>query len=284
MSGRSSTRVFELARSLSSRSPLCRLTASSVRRRRQCEARAREPLKVAAAADLSFAFKDVGDAFEKKTGKKVVFSFGATGLLEKQIAEGAPFDVFAAANVSFVDDAVQAGACLGGLEGHLRDGAHRALLDEGRAASTRRRHGRPRGRARREDRDREPRARAVRQGGQAGDASAPACGTTVQPKVGLRRERAADAPVRAVGERGRRDRGALAGDRDARRVGADPDGPARADRSGARRLQPRQGGRRGRASSSRTSQSTEGHAIMRSTGSSCPANPCAEARAEPKPA
>lgn len=72
-----------------------------------------QPLKVAAASDLSFAFKDVGQAYEKATGQKVVFSFGATGLLEKQIAEGAPFDVFAAANVSFADDAVKAGACLG---------------------------------------------------------------------------------------------------------------------------------------------------------------------------
>jgi molybdate transport system substrate-binding protein len=71
-----------------------------------------EPLRVAAAADLSFAFKDLGAAFEKETGEPVVFSFGATGLLERQIAEGAPFDVFAAANVSFVDDAVSAGACL----------------------------------------------------------------------------------------------------------------------------------------------------------------------------
>ena len=71
-----------------------------------------EPLKVAAAADLAFAFKDVGDAYEKSTGQKVVFSFGSTGLLEKQIAEGAPFDVFAAANVSFADDAVKAGACI----------------------------------------------------------------------------------------------------------------------------------------------------------------------------
>src|ERR1700692_4689741 len=70
------------------------------------------PVTVAAAADLAFAFKDVGDAYEKSTGQKVVFSFGSTGLLEKQIAEGAPFDVFAAATVSFADDAVAAGACL----------------------------------------------------------------------------------------------------------------------------------------------------------------------------
>src|SRR6476646_2323783 len=69
------------------------------------------PLKVAAAADLALAFKDVGAAYEKKTGEKVIFSFGSTGLLEKQIVEGAPFDVFAAANVSFAEDAIKGGAC-----------------------------------------------------------------------------------------------------------------------------------------------------------------------------
>jgi molybdate transport system substrate-binding protein len=68
-------------------------------------------LQVAAAADLAIAFKDVGDAFQKKTGTAVVFSFGSTGLLAKQIAEGAPFDVFAAANVSYADDAIRSGAC-----------------------------------------------------------------------------------------------------------------------------------------------------------------------------
>ncbi|HEX6835879.1 MAG TPA: molybdate ABC transporter substrate-binding protein, partial [Polyangia bacterium] len=69
------------------------------------------PLKVAAAADLALAFKDVGAAYEKKTGDKVIFSFGSTGLLEKQIVEGAPFDLFAAANISFAEDAIKAGAC-----------------------------------------------------------------------------------------------------------------------------------------------------------------------------
>jgi molybdate transport system substrate-binding protein len=70
------------------------------------------PLRIAAAADLALAFKDVGAAFEKKSGQKLVFSFGSTGLLAKQIQEGAPFDVFAAANISFADEAVKAGACL----------------------------------------------------------------------------------------------------------------------------------------------------------------------------
>lgn len=76
-------------------------------------ARRGEPLRVAAAADLAIAFKDVGLEFEKTSGKRVEFSFGSTGLMAKQLEEGAPFDVFAAANVSFADDVVKAGACLG---------------------------------------------------------------------------------------------------------------------------------------------------------------------------
>src|SRR5690606_37526963 len=40
-------------------------------------------------------------------------SFGSTGLLAKQLREGPPFDVFAAAHVSFVDEVVTAGACIG---------------------------------------------------------------------------------------------------------------------------------------------------------------------------
>jgi len=70
------------------------------------------PLKVAAAADLAKAFEDVGKAFETESGARVVFSFGSSGLLAKQIEEGAPFDVFAAANQSFADEAVKSGACV----------------------------------------------------------------------------------------------------------------------------------------------------------------------------
>jgi molybdate transport system substrate-binding protein len=69
-------------------------------------------IRVAAAADLANAFKEVGAAFEKQTGDKMSFSFGSTGLLAKQIQEGAPFDVFAAANISFVDDVVKKGVCV----------------------------------------------------------------------------------------------------------------------------------------------------------------------------
>jgi molybdate transport system substrate-binding protein len=70
-----------------------------------------KPLQIAAAADLAVAFKEVGAAFEKKTGEHVIFSFGATGMLAQQLEQGAPFDLFAAANISFTDDVIKAGAC-----------------------------------------------------------------------------------------------------------------------------------------------------------------------------
>jgi molybdate transport system substrate-binding protein len=87
------------------------------------ESASSKSIKVAAAADLAFAFKEVGAAFEKKTGNKVTFTFGSTGQLAKQISEGAPYDVFAAANVSFVDEVVKADAC---------DGATKAMYARGR--------------------------------------------------------------------------------------------------------------------------------------------------------
>jgi len=68
-------------------------------------------LRVAAAADLSKAFIEIGSAYEKETGKKVTFTFGSTGMFAKQLIEGAPFDLFAAANVKFVDEVLAKGRC-----------------------------------------------------------------------------------------------------------------------------------------------------------------------------
>jgi molybdate transport system substrate-binding protein len=70
-----------------------------------------EPLKVAAASDLARAFEEVGAVYEKETGSRVVFTFGSTGMFARQLHEGAPFDVFAAANVKFVDEVVRGGRC-----------------------------------------------------------------------------------------------------------------------------------------------------------------------------
>jgi len=62
-----------------------------------------DPLLVAAAANVQFAFAEIGQKFTEKTGQPVTFSFGSSGNLTAQIENGAPFDVFAAANVAFVD-------------------------------------------------------------------------------------------------------------------------------------------------------------------------------------
>ena len=60
-------------------------------------------LLVAAAADLAPAFAELGRSFAQETGIKVVFSFGSTGMLARQIEQGAPVDLFAAANVAYIE-------------------------------------------------------------------------------------------------------------------------------------------------------------------------------------
>lgn len=60
-------------------------------------------LIVAAAANLTDAFEEIGRSFTSKTGTRVVFSFGATADLARQIENGAPFDVFASADTANVD-------------------------------------------------------------------------------------------------------------------------------------------------------------------------------------
>jgi molybdate transport system substrate-binding protein len=66
-------------------------------------------LHVAAAADLIPAFEELGRQFEASHKTKVVYSFGSTGLLTRQIENGAPMDVFAAASVDFINELEQKG-------------------------------------------------------------------------------------------------------------------------------------------------------------------------------
>ncbi|HRE46243.1 MAG TPA: molybdate ABC transporter substrate-binding protein [Aggregatilineales bacterium] len=66
-------------------------------------------LTVAAAASVTPAFEALGILFTKQTGIGVVFNFGSTGQLTQQIEQGAPVDVFAAADRSHIDDLAQAG-------------------------------------------------------------------------------------------------------------------------------------------------------------------------------
>jgi molybdate transport system substrate-binding protein len=66
-------------------------------------------LTIAAAASLSNAFSEVVDSFTTKTDTEITLSFGSTGTLSEQLENGAPFDLFASADPSYIDDLVKTG-------------------------------------------------------------------------------------------------------------------------------------------------------------------------------
>ncbi len=69
-----------------------------------CGAREDEPaVTVLAAASLTDAFEAIGSAFREQTGERVRVSFAASSTLARQIEAGAPADVFASANESWMD-------------------------------------------------------------------------------------------------------------------------------------------------------------------------------------
>ncbi len=73
-----------------------------------------QTLTLAAAANLKTALDVLGPAFEAKhPGAKVQVSLGASGSLVTQIQQGAPFDVFLAADAEFPARLVAAGLALG---------------------------------------------------------------------------------------------------------------------------------------------------------------------------
>ncbi len=76
------------------------------------DAAASREITVSAAASLTDVFKEEGAAFEKDTGIKAVFNFGASVALLKQIEAGAPVDVFASADEVTMDQAEKEGIVL----------------------------------------------------------------------------------------------------------------------------------------------------------------------------
>lgn len=59
---------------------------------------------IAAAADLKFAVTELAAAFKSETGNEVKLSFGSTGNFATQIRQGAPFQLFMAADQKFIAD------------------------------------------------------------------------------------------------------------------------------------------------------------------------------------
>jgi molybdate transport system substrate-binding protein len=73
-------------------------------------------LTVAAASDLTPVFEEIGREFESTNKTKVIFMFGSTGMLTRQIENGAPVDLFAAAHVSYIDQLEQQGLIVPGTK------------------------------------------------------------------------------------------------------------------------------------------------------------------------
>ena len=55
-------------------------------------------VSVFAAASLTDALTEIGRAYEKSSGDRIVFNFAGSGILARQIEEGAPADLFASAD------------------------------------------------------------------------------------------------------------------------------------------------------------------------------------------
>ncbi|MDQ2898526.1 MAG: molybdate ABC transporter substrate-binding protein, partial [Acidobacteriota bacterium] len=70
---------------------------------------AKRELHVAAASNLAKVFGRISEAFEKRTGIHVVRSYGSTAQLAQQIENGAPYDLFLAADTEHVDLLVKKG-------------------------------------------------------------------------------------------------------------------------------------------------------------------------------
>jgi molybdate transport system substrate-binding protein len=73
-------------------------------------------ITVGAASDLTPAFEELGKEFQASKNIKVVFNFGSSGMLARQIEHGAPIDIFASANVDYVNQLEQKGLIIPGTK------------------------------------------------------------------------------------------------------------------------------------------------------------------------
>lgn len=76
-------------------------------------AHAAEAPNVAAAADLKFALTEIAEAHARAGGARVSLSFGSSGVFRRQIAEGAPFQLFLSADEAYAEALVREGRAEG---------------------------------------------------------------------------------------------------------------------------------------------------------------------------
>ena len=69
-----------------------------------CKEEEKDKLRIATAANMQFAIKEIVSEFDKKYGLKSEIILGSSGKLTAQIKEGAPYDIFLSANMKYPNE------------------------------------------------------------------------------------------------------------------------------------------------------------------------------------
>jgi len=73
-----------------------------------------EEITIAAASDLTFAFREIATEYEKASGNQVRLTLGSSGNFYAQIQNGAPFDLYFSADIAFPRKLEEAGLTVPG--------------------------------------------------------------------------------------------------------------------------------------------------------------------------
>jgi len=68
-----------------------------------------QPPRIAAASSLQYALPEIVAAFQRETGAGVRVTYGSSGNFRRQIAQGAPFELFLSADAQYAEDLVRLG-------------------------------------------------------------------------------------------------------------------------------------------------------------------------------
>jgi len=92
-------------------------------------------ITVSAAISLKNVFEEIGKLYESREGTTCVFNFGASGDLIRQIAGGAPVDVFASAAQKDMDEADKQGLIIDGTRANFAANSVVLIVPVGTTAS-----------------------------------------------------------------------------------------------------------------------------------------------------
>ncbi len=98
---------------------------------------AEEPTRVYAAASLTNALTDIGNSWKAQDHAAPTLVFAASSTLAKQIIAGAPADLFASADISWMDQVAQAGKVASGTRVDLLGNTLVLIAPKGRAIEVR---------------------------------------------------------------------------------------------------------------------------------------------------